>query len=103
MIKWFFLLVIISCCTITEAQRTTFNFNAGWKLWTGDDTAYRHSGFNDRIWKTVTLPHAWNEDDAFQKDIVDLSTGIAWYRKQFKVPRNCFLNLKAYDRRPKCI
>ena len=87
MIKWFFLLVIISCCTITEAQRTTFNFNADWKLWTGDDTAYRHSGFNDRIWKTVTLPHAWNEDDAFQKDIVDLSTGIAWYRKQFKVPR----------------
>ncbi len=87
MIKWFFLLAIISCCTITEAQRTTFNFNSGWKLWAGDDTAYRHSGFNDRTWKSVTLPHAWNEDDAFQKDIVDLSTGIAWYRKQFQVPR----------------
>ena len=27
-----------------------------------------------------------NEDDAFAKDIVDHSTGIAWYRKHFTLP-----------------
>ena len=39
-----------------------------------------------RQWKRVTLPYAWNEDDAFKKDIADHSTGIAWYRKHFKLP-----------------
>ena len=42
--------------------------------------------FADLAWKHVTLPHAWNEDDAFRKDIHDLSTGIAWYRKHFRLP-----------------
>jgi hypothetical protein len=36
-------------------------------------------------WQPVTLPHAWNEDEAFKKDIKDLSTGIAWYRKTLDV------------------
>lgn len=31
-------------------------------------------------------PRAWNEDEAFQKDIADLSTGITWYRKKFTIP-----------------
>ena len=39
-----------------------------------------------RSWKEVTLPRAWNEDDAFRKDIKDLSTGVAWYRKHFRLP-----------------
>ncbi|HEX8356253.1 MAG TPA: DUF4982 domain-containing protein, partial [Segetibacter sp.] len=30
--------------------------------------------------------YAWNEDEAFKKDIADLSTNISWYRKHFKVP-----------------
>ena len=34
----------------------------------------------------MTLPRAWNEDDAFGKDIVDQSTGVAWYRKRFTLP-----------------
>ena len=52
----------------------------------GDTAAAKESGFNDAGWKPVTLPYAWNEDDAFKKDIKDLSTGIAWYRKHFKLP-----------------
>lgn len=43
-------------------------------------------GFNDATWKQVTLPYAWNEDKAFKKDIHNLTTGIAWYRKNFKIP-----------------
>lgn len=37
-------------------------------------------------WKDVTTPYAWNEADAFRKSIHDLPTGIAWYRKHFKLP-----------------
>jgi beta-galactosidase len=69
------------------AQRTTYNFNSGWKVLVGDDADARMINYSgDHNWKSVTLPYAWNEDDAFEKDIVDLRTGIAWYRKHFKLP-----------------
>ena len=68
------------------AQRTTYNFNSGWKVFVGDAPNAEAPAFEDKGWKAVTLPYAWNEDDAFKKDIADLSTGIAWYRKHFKLP-----------------
>ncbi|MGB3007382.1 MAG: sugar-binding domain-containing protein, partial [Chitinophagaceae bacterium] len=69
-----------------NAQRIKYNFNPSWKVFAGDDSLAPQKSFNDTKWKNVTLPYAWNEDDAFKKDIVDLSTGIAWYRKHFKLP-----------------
>lgn len=68
------------------SQRAKYNFNSGWKLFVGDPTGAEAPGFDDSAWKDVTLPRAWNEDDAFRKDIKDLSTGVAWYRKRFKLP-----------------
>ncbi|MGM9478762.1 glycoside hydrolase family 2 protein [Pedobacter sp. GSP4] len=70
----------------TANPRKTYNFNPGWKLYVGDLTGAEHTDFDDRAWKAVTLPYAWNEDEAFKKSIEDLSTGIAWYRKHFSVP-----------------
>jgi beta-galactosidase len=65
--------------------RVTYNFNPGWKLFVGDAADAASPGFNDKDWKEITLPHAWNEDEAFRKSIEDLPTGIAWYRKHFKI------------------
>ena len=62
------------------------NFNPEWKLYFGDGSGWENPGFDDSSWKQVTLPHAFNEDDAFCKDIKDLTTGIVWYRKSFKLP-----------------
>lgn len=71
-----------------DRSRTTYNFNPGWKLYTGDLPGAETAGFDDTAagWKSVTLPHAWNDDEAFKKSIEDLSTGIAWYRKHFSIP-----------------
>src|SRR5215211_7072565 len=69
-----------------SAQRMKYNFNSGWKVKVADETGAEAPAFNDAAWRSVTLPWAWNEDDAFKKDIVDHSTGIAWYRKHFKLP-----------------
>ncbi|WP_092677132.1 glycoside hydrolase family 2 protein [Hymenobacter arizonensis] len=66
--------------------RMKYNFNPGWEVLVGDAPGAEAIGFDDAKWKTVTLPYAWNEDEAFQKDIKDLSTGIAWYRKRFRLP-----------------
>ncbi|MBN1780758.1 beta galactosidase jelly roll domain-containing protein, partial [bacterium] len=68
------------------AARTTINFNPGWKVFVGDSTGLEAPDWDDSGWKDVTLPHAWNEDDAFKLDIHHLSTGIAWYRKHFNIP-----------------
>ncbi|WP_114781812.1 glycoside hydrolase family 2 protein [Botryobacter ruber] len=80
--SFFLLLVLLDAA----AQRATYNFNSGWQVHVGDTKGAEAPGFNDASWKKVTLPWAWNEDDAFREDIVDHSTGIAWYRKRFKLP-----------------
>lgn len=66
-----------------RAERAQYDFNPGWKLLVGDPGGASQPSFDDAAWKPVTLPRAWNEDDAFARDIVDHSTGVAWYRKRF--------------------
>ena len=83
-----FIATIFLCLFFNSySQRAKYNFNPGWKVFVGDDSSASKFDFDDRTWKNVTLPYAWNEDEAFKKDITDLSTGIAWYRKHFKVPQ----------------
>jgi beta-galactosidase len=69
-----------------HAGRALHDFNPGWKLLVGDPADAAQPGFDDSAWKAVTLPRAWNEDDAFAKDITEHATGVAWYRKHFKLP-----------------
>jgi len=86
--KYFYLIIFCSLIAANlRAQNTrkTYNFNPGWKLFVGDDENAAATDFDDQTWKAVTLPHAWNEDEAFKKSIEQLSTGIAWYRKHFRV------------------
>ncbi len=68
------------------SARTKYNFNSGWKLLVGDPKGAETPAFDDSAWKKVTLPHAWNEDAAFKVSIHDLPTGVAWYRKKFRLP-----------------
>src|SRR4051794_14520637 len=70
---------------LSEPART-YNFNMGWKLVVGDIEHAREVSFDDHDWKSVTLPRAFNEDDAFAKPIDELKTGVAWYRKHFVLP-----------------
>ncbi|MBE7172120.1 MAG: DUF4982 domain-containing protein [Williamsia sp.] len=87
--------LIFLCCLLAitgalqaqpQPQRVKYNFNPGWRVFAGDATGAETPGFDDAGWKPVTLPYAWNEDEAFHKDIAQLPTGIAWYRKHFKLP-----------------
>jgi beta-galactosidase len=84
-IKFLFFFLFL-CANLVHAQRDKYNFNSDWRVFVGDTVAASVAGFNDAMWKRVTLPYAWNEDDAFKKDIAELTTGIAWYRKHFKLP-----------------
>ena len=56
---------------LPTTARETYNFNSGWVI--------------DKK-QTVTLPHAWNEDEAFGVSTFEMSTGVRWYRKTFTLP-----------------
>ncbi|MBQ9175605.1 MAG: DUF4982 domain-containing protein [Bacteroidaceae bacterium] len=55
----------------TQAQRH-INFNANWAIGSSAEL--------------VTLPRAWNEDDAFRVSIEQLPDSVVWYRKTFTLP-----------------
>ena len=76
-----FLLVLIASAQATERKK--LNFNADWRLEIGDFSEAKNVAFDDSAWKRVTLPFAFNGDEAFRKDIVDLTDTICWYRKHF--------------------
>ena len=59
---------------VNSTARDTYNFNSNWRI--------------DKHKQTVTLPHAWNEDEAFKVPIAELSDSVIWYRKTFRLPKS---------------
>ncbi len=69
------LLIVGGLATAAGATaRDTYNFNSNWRI--------------DKHKQTVTLPHAWNEDEAFKVPIAELSDSVIWYRKTFRLPKD---------------
>ncbi|MBD5253857.1 MAG: glycoside hydrolase family 2 protein [Barnesiella sp.] len=66
--------------------RETYNFNRGWTLAVGDYAGSETSDYDDSAWKRVTLPRAFNQEEAFRLRIDDLTDTVAWYRKHFYLP-----------------
>jgi beta-galactosidase len=71
---------------LKTSTRAKLDFNSNWRVFVGDPKGAEEPAFDDSKWTAVTTPYAWNEDDAFKKSIADLSTGVAWYRKHFRLP-----------------
>lgn len=81
-----FLLAILSAINIQASERKKYNFNSEWKLQIGDFPKAKDAKFDDSKWKQVTLPHAFNEDEAFKLSIEQLTDTVVWYRKSFRIP-----------------
>ena len=81
-----FLLAILSAINIQASERKKYNFNSEWKLRIGDFPKAKDAKFDDSKWKQVTLPHAFNEDEAFKLSIEQLTDTVVWYRKSFRIP-----------------
>ena len=69
--KIFLSLLMLLMLALQVGARKTYNFNADWVI--------------DKKEK-VTLPHAWNEDESFKMTTFEMSTGVRWYRKTFRLP-----------------
>ena len=81
-----FLLTALSVINGQASERKKYNFNSEWKLRIGDFPKAKDTKFDDSKWKQVTLPHAFNEDEAFKLSIEQLTDTVVWYRKSFRIP-----------------
>ena len=79
------LLLLSLLLSLAVNARERINFNADWRLCVGDFPEAIEATFDDSQWQRVTLPYAFNGDEAFRKDIVDLTDTVCWYRKEFRV------------------
>ena len=77
---------------MAKKGRAKLNFNDGWRLAVGDFAEAAKPEYDDGTWQRVTLPYAFNGDEAFRKDIVDLTDTVCWYRKEFQVSSFRFLD-----------
>lgn len=74
-IKFKQLLIVAGLLLATNATaRDTYNFNSDWKI--------------GKSKKTITLPRAWNEDEAYKVYIHSMSDSVIWYRKNFVLPES---------------
>ncbi len=80
-----FLLAALFSINGYAAERKKYNFNSEWLLQVGDFPQAKNTGFDDSGWKRVTLPHAFNEDEAFRLSIEQHTDTVVWYRKHFRV------------------
>lgn len=86
--RYFFCMMLAAMLFVVNAyggERKKYNFNSEWRLLVGDVPAAKNTDFDDKQWKQVTLPHAFNEDEAFKLSIEQHTDTVVWYRKHFQV------------------
>lgn len=86
--KFTLLFIGLLLCTSSWLQaREKYNFNSNWRIQIGDVKGAEQNSYADESWKSVTLPHAFNEDEAFRVAIEQLTDTVVWYRKHFRLPK----------------
>jgi beta-galactosidase len=73
--------------------RARESFDFGWRFSKGDPQGAHTSDFSEAGWRSVDLPHDWSIEGPFDETESSglcggyLPTGIGWYRKHFRLPR----------------
>lgn len=74
---------------IPQNNRIKYNLNYDWKFNKADAPNSQLVSFSDAAWKTVSLPHTYNDYDFFNTWITGSGhygwAGKTWYRKHFKL------------------
>ncbi len=74
---------------VPQNNRIVYNLNYDWKFNKADVVNSQAITFNDVSWKTVSLPHTYNDIDHFDTWVTGSGdygwAGKTWYRKRFKL------------------
>ena len=84
----YLLMLMMIAAGVQAIERQKLNFNADWLMAVGDYAEASKPDYDDSAWQRVTLPYAFNGEEAFRKDIVDLTDTVCWYRKAFMVEKS---------------
>ena len=87
-LRTIFVTLAILAASVCGFARDRYNFNSDWLLLADDAAGAEAVNFKDSGWKQVTLPHAFNEDDAYRTDIHGHTQKVVWYRKHFVLPKD---------------
>ena len=93
-LKSFALVMLCMCLTFTSFAQANIRkdvlFNDNW-VSVADDTnqnayqGFEQAGFNTANWKSVTVPHSWNQYEGYRRLKHGDRHGYAWYRTSFTV------------------
>ncbi|WP_111977321.1 glycoside hydrolase family 2 TIM barrel-domain containing protein [Algibacillus agarilyticus] len=77
--------------TTTAKNRVEANFNHNWLFSLSDDPFYSQVQYNDKTWRSLSVPHDWSVEFEFDQEKGDgatgyLAGGVGWYRKHFATP-----------------
>ncbi len=85
--------VLLLTPSIGAAQRSTVNFDRGWRFHLGDVAGAQDPTFPDSGWPLLDVPHDWSIEGAFSDTNRAgpaggaLPGGVGWYRKAFSMPK----------------
>ncbi len=76
-------LILLPCrgqASRADDGRELLSLDRGWRFFAGEDPRAAETGFDDRSWQPVDLPHTWNALDG-QDGGGDYRRGPGWYRR----------------------
>lgn len=79
-------LLLVFPILIFGQVRNKQTINECWKFFKGDNNDASSEAFDDKAWKTVTIPHTWNIED-IQDEIYGWYRGVGWYRKSLNIDK----------------
>ncbi|OZI09539.1 glycoside hydrolase family 2 [Siphonobacter sp. BAB-5385] len=83
------LLSLFLTFTAWGQSRKEISLQANWQSTATDDTTahpdFYRSEFKPQSWKTVQVPHNWDQYGGYRRKVNGNRYGVAWYRKTFTV------------------
>lgn len=72
--------------SVKATKRVNMTINSGWYFHKGD-IAVSDNNFDSKEWKSLNLPHTWNQYDAFDEE-PGYWRGTCWYAYQLRLPND---------------
>lgn len=77
--RFLFALLLLAAPAAAQATGDSVALDGPWRFRQGDDVAWAHPGLDDRAWRTITVPGAWDEQ-------IGEYDGFGWYRREVVLP-----------------
>lgn len=78
--------MVLACVGFVGAGNR-YSLNLDWLYHVGDFPGAETVKYSEKGWQSISLPRAFNEDEAYRLAIDELTDTVVWYRKHFRLPK----------------